>query len=172
MALSMYQASVPVFQQMLAAMADILDKAEKHAAEQKFEQAALLGTRLYPNMWPLLRQVQVACDFAKGTAARLAAVDVPVFEDNETTLAELKGRIARTQTFLAGLKPEQIDGSEKRRVTIRMGGKEVAFEGQPYLIHFALPNFYFHCTTTYDILRQAGLGLVKRDFIGAIPGQG
>lgn len=172
MALSMYQASVPVFQQMLKALSEVLDKAEKHAAANKIEQPALLATRLYPNMWPLLRQVQVACDFAKGTAARLAGVDIPVFEDSETSLPELKARIARTLTFLATLKPEQIDGTEARRVTIRMGGNEVVFEGQPYLIHFALPNFYFHCTTAYDILRHTGLALAKRDFIGAVPGQG
>lgn len=172
MTLSMYQASVPVFRQMLSALSDVLDKAEKHAAQHKFDQAALLGFRFYPNMWPLTRQVQVACDFAKGTSARLAGVEVPAFEDTETTFAELRTRIGRTLSFLDKLKPAQIDGSEERTVTIRMGGREVSFKGQPYLLHFALPNFFFHCTTAYDMLRHNGVELAKRDFIGQVPGQG
>jgi hypothetical protein len=117
-------------------------------------------------MFPLLRQVQLSADFAKGTGARLAGVEVPKYEDNETSFEELKTRIARTSEYLKSLKPAQIDGSEDRAITLTIGGQAVGFKGQPYLLHFALPNFFFHVTTAYAILRHCGLGVGKRDFIG------
>jgi hypothetical protein len=170
MTLSMYQASIPVFVQMLSALSAVLDKAEGHAEVKRFDHAALLQDRLYPDMWPLLRQVQTACDFAKGVGARLAGTDPPVYEDTEKTFGELKARIEKTLDFLRGLKAAQIDGSEERAITIKLGGKPVTFKGQTYLVHFALPNFYFHCTTAYAILRRNGVELGKRDFVGKIPG--
>ena len=165
MTLSMYQASVPVFLHTLAALSAVLDKAAAHAAERKIEPSVLLNTRLFPDMFPLVRQVQLTADFAKGTSARLAGVEVP-YADTEATLDELKARIAKTVDFVKSLKPAQIDGSEEREITIPIGGQSLAFKGQPYLLHFALPNFFFHATTAYDILRHCGVGVGKRDFIG------
>ena len=170
MALSMYQASVPVFVQMLSALSGVLEKAEAHAAARKVDPAVLLGDRLYPDMWPLARQVQTACDFAKGVSSRLAGVTPPVYEDNEKTFGELKSRIAKTLELVRSFRPDQIDGSEEREVTIKLGGNPVTFSGQTYLLHFALPNFYFHCTTAYAILRHNGVELGKRDFVGKVPG--
>ncbi|HXF53438.1 MAG TPA: DUF1993 domain-containing protein [Hyphomicrobiaceae bacterium] len=170
MPLSMYQASVPPFMQMLAALSGVLEKAETHADARKIEPAALLQDRLFPDMWPLVRQVQIACDFAKGVAARLAGIDPPVHEDTERTFAELRARIEKTLDFLRALNADQIDGSEGRDITIKLGGKPVTFKGQTYLLHFALPNFYFHCTTAYAILRHNGVELGKRDFVGKVPG--
>ena len=170
MPLSMYQASIPVFVQMLSALSGVIEKAEAHATARKIEPAALLNDRLYPDMWPLLRQVQIACDFAKGVGARLAGIDPPVHEDTERTFGELKVRISKTLDFLGGLKAAQIDGSEQREITIKLGGKPVTFKGEIYLVHFALPNFYFHCTTAYAILRHNGVELGKRDFVGQVPG--
>ncbi|HXF54104.1 MAG TPA: DUF1993 domain-containing protein [Hyphomicrobiaceae bacterium] len=168
--MSMYQASVPAFMQMLAALSGVLEKAEAHAGVRKIDQAALLHDRLFPDMWPLVRQVQIACDFAKGVAARLAGIDPPVHEDSERTFAELRMRIEKTVDFLRALNADQIDGSEERDITIKLGGKPVTFKGQTYLFHFALPNFYFHCTTAYAILRHNGVELGKRDFVGKVPG--
>lgn len=166
MPLSMYQASVPVFRQILGALSAILDKADAYAAERKIDPAVLLNTRLFPDMFPLARQVQVACDQAKGCAARLAGVAVPSYEDTETSIADLKARIAKTLAFVESLTPAQIDGSEERPVTIKLRSGELAFTGQDYLLKFVLPNFYFHATTAYDILRQCGVPLGKRDFLG------
>jgi hypothetical protein len=166
MALSMYQASVPVFRRMLTALADILDKAEAYAAERKIDAAVLLQMRLFADMLPLVRQVQIASDHAKGAPARLAGVDVPSYEDKEATIPELKARIAKTLAFIEGFTPAQIDGSEGRPITIKLRSGEMSFTGQAYLLHFALPNFFFHVTTAYDILRHAGVPLGKRDFMG------
>jgi hypothetical protein len=166
----MYQASVPVFVQQLEAMSAVLDKAEAHAAARKIDPAVLLSARLFPDMFPLVRQVQIACDFAKGASARLAGVEVPAWEDNERSFAELKTRIRRTIEFIGMLKPAQIDGSERRTVTVKIAGKPVTFEGQPYLVNFVLPNFYFHATVAYAILRHNGVELGKRDFVGKVPG--
>jgi len=166
MTLSMYQASVPVFQRTLTALSAILDKAAAHAAQRKIEPSVLLNTRLFPDMFALVRQVQLAADFAKGTGARLAGIEIPKFADDETTFDQLKARIAKTVDFLKTLKPAQIDGSEGRDITIPIGGQPRTFKGQPYLLHFALPNFFFHVTTAYDILRQCGVEIGKRDFIG------
>jgi hypothetical protein len=170
MTLSMYQASVPVFSQMLKALSGVLDKAEAHATAKKIDPAALLNARLFPDMFALTRQVQLASDFAKGPAARLAGLTAPSFEDTESTFPELKARIEKTLAFLGTLKPEQIDGSEGREITIKLRDKLVTFAGQTYLIHFALPHFYFHVTTAYDILRHNGVEIGKRDFIGSVPG--
>ncbi len=170
MAISMYQASVPPMIQGLRALSGLLDKAAAHAAARKIDPAVLLNARLFPDMFPMMRQVQIACDFAKGVPARLAGVDVPAFEDKEKDFADLKARIDRTIAFVQTLKPAQIDGSEDRDVTIKLGGNPVTFKGQTYLINFALPNFYFHATTAYAILRHNGVELGKRDFIGQVPG--
>jgi hypothetical protein len=117
-------------------------------------------------MFPLTRQVQIAADFAKGTTARLAGAEVPKYADDETTFAALKARIAKTVKFVEGFKPKDIDGSETRDITLTVGGQDMHFKGEPYLVHFALPNFYFHATTAYNILRRCGVEIGKRDFIG------
>ncbi len=167
MPLSLYQASVPVFQQSLEALRGVLIKAEAQALATKVEPAALLQARLFPNMFPLTRQVQIAADFAKGAPARLAGVEVPAYPDSETSFAELAARIDRTREFLKTLAPAQIDGQEERTIELKVGGQMRAFKGQPYLLHFALPNFFFHATTAYAILRHNGIEIGKRDFIGA-----
>jgi hypothetical protein len=167
MAISMYRASVPVFVQMLNALAVVLKKAEAHAQAKKIDPAALLTARLYPDMFPLTKQVQIACDFAKGCPARLAGVDVPKYEDNEASFADLDARIAKTLAFLGTLKPAQIDGSEEKVISLTIGGKPMDFDGLTYLLNFASPNFYFHVTTAYDLLRHNGVELGKRDFMGA-----
>ena len=166
MTISMYQASVPVFVRMLGNLSAILDKAAQHAAQRKIEPSVLLNTRLFPDMFPLLRQVQLTADFAKGTTARLAGAEVPKFPDTETTFEDLKARIARTVEFVKSFKPAQIDGSEAREITIPIGGQPHTFKGQGYLLHQAMPNFYFHATTTYAILRHCGVEVGKRDFLG------
>ncbi len=168
MAVSMYQASVPAFVQMLSSLAAILDKAEAYAAERKIDPAVLLGWRLAPDMFALARQVQIATDHAKGCCARLAGVEVPKYADEETTFADLRARIARTIDFVRSFEPSDIDGSEDRGITITAGGRELRFKGQQYLVNFVLPNFYFHVTTAYDILRHCGLPIGKRDFMGAM----
>jgi hypothetical protein len=166
MTISMYQASVPVFVRMLGNLSAILDKAAQHAAQRKIEPSVLLATRLFPDMFPLLRQVQLAADFAKGTAARLAGAEVPKFPDTEASFEDLKARIAKTLEFVKSFKPAQIDGSEGREITIPIGGQPHTFKGQAYLLAQAMPNFYFHATTTYAILRHCGVEVGKRDFLG------
>ena len=168
MSLSMYQASVPAFLQTLNNLSAILDKAEAYAGNRKIDPEVLLNYRLAPDMFPLVRQIQIAADLAKGAAARLAGVEVPKHHDTEKTFADLKARITNTVTFVQSIQPSDIDGSEDRDITLTLGEHTMSFKGQPYLVHFALPNFYFHCTTAYDILRHCGVELGKRDFIGAI----
>jgi len=163
----MYQASVPVFQHQLGALSKILGKGEEHATARKLDHAALIQCRLYPDMFPLAKQVQIASDAAKGAIARLAGVDVPSFEDNESTFAELQERCAKTIKFISGFKPEQIDGSEEKEIVLKLGGQNVTFPGQQYLLGFAMPNFYFHMTTAYALLRHCGVEVGKRDFLGA-----
>jgi hypothetical protein len=170
MSLSMYQASVPTFTQMLGALSGVLDKAQAHAVAKKFDPAVLLSARLAPDMLPFSRQVQLASDFAKGATARLAAAEVPSWQDGEKTFAELQERIRKTLDFVQSFKPAQIDGSEDRDVKISIAGQPVVFKGQPYLFGFVLPNFYFHATTAYAILRHNGVELGKRDFVGRVPG--
>jgi hypothetical protein len=165
MAVSMYDIAIPTFQKQLAALEAILDKAADYAAAKKIDLAVLLGSRLYPDMFNLTRQVQLATDFAKAAPARLAGVEVPSFPDTETTLPELKQRLARTQELLAGYKLEQFEGSDTRQLTLKIGGQETTLPGRDYLLHVALPNFYFHCATAYGILRHNGLEIGKRDFV-------
>ena len=166
MAISMYQASVPVFQKMLKNLDGILDKAVASAETRKFDPAVLLNARLAPDMYPFTRQVQIATDHAKGGPARLAGLEPPKFEDKETSFAELKARIARVQEYLATLTPARIDGSEERKIVLKFGPREFEFVGLPYLTQFVLPNFYFHYTTAYAILRHNGVDVGKRDFVG------
>jgi hypothetical protein len=166
MTLSMYQASAPRFANTLKNLAAILDKAEAHAAAKKIDPAVLLGSRLYPDMYPLVRQIQIASDNAKGAVARLAGADVPKYEDNEQTFAELKARIAKTIDFVSSFKASQIDGSEEKDIHLKLGPMEVHWKGMQYLLGFAWPNFYFHAVTAYDILRHNGVEVGKRDFIG------
>ena len=166
MTLSMYQASVPLFTRMLTNLAAILTKAETHAAARKIDPAVFLGSRLFPDMLPLTRQVQLAADFAKNTTARLAGVEIVKFTDEETSLPELQQRIAKTLDHVKGFKPSQIDGSEDREITLPIGGESWTFKGQDFLLHFGLPNFYFHVVTTHDILRHLGAPIGKRDFLG------
>jgi hypothetical protein len=166
MTISMYQASVPVFIHALRNLSAILRKAVAHAEANKINPAALLGTRLYPDMYPLVRQIQLATDNAKGPAGRLAGIERPIHEDNETSFDELQARIEKTVAFLKSIKPEQIDGSEEKTITLTVRGNEIQFLGQAYLLHFALPNFFFHVTTAYAILRHCGVELGKLDYLG------
>jgi uncharacterized protein len=165
MALSMYQASVPAFQKHLHALDGILDKAASHAAGKKIDPSVLLASRLYPDMFDLTRQVQAVTDFAKAASARLANVVVPSYPDTEKSIPELKERIAKTLAFLDTIKPEQMLGSETREISLKVGPADMTFSGQDYLLHFALPNFYFHASTAYAILRHNGLEIGKRDFM-------
>ncbi len=169
MSITMYQASVPVLARTLGNLSAILKKAAAHAEQHKIDPAVLLSTRLFPDMFPLTRQVQIATDMARGAAARLAGVERPVHEDTETTFEELQARIGKTIAFIESIKPVQIDGSEERTITLSLRGTEVQFAGQPYLLHYALPNVYFHVTTAYAILRHCGVPLGKPDFIGGVP---
>lgn len=166
MAISMYQASAPVFDKMLGNLGTMLGKAATWAEGRKIEPAVLMNARLAPDMFALTRQVQIACDFAKGTCARLAGLEPPKYEDNETNITELQARIARTRQYLVTIKAAQIDGSEDRQVKFQAGPRELEFKGQAYLTGFALPNFYFHYTMVYAILRHNGLDLSKGDYIG------
>jgi uncharacterized protein len=161
----MYQASAPRFVNALRNLSAILDKAQAHAEGKKIDQAALTNFRLYPDMFPMKRQVQIACDTAKGAVARLAGVEVPKHEDTEETFAELKARIAKTIAFVESIKSTQIDGSEEKNIHLKLGPREVDYKGMQYLLGHALPNFYFHVTTAYDILRHNGVELAKRDYL-------
>ncbi len=162
----MYQASVPVFLQLLNGLSKNLEKTVAHATAKKIDPAAFLGARLFPDMFTLVKQVQLATDFAKGAGARLAGIDVPKYADNEASFEELQERIAKTVAFLKDLKPAQIDGSEDREISFMQGGKQVTFKGQQYLLSVAMPNFYFHATTSYALLRHNGVEVGKRDFMG------
>jgi uncharacterized protein len=166
MKISMYQASVPVFVRMLTNLSAVLDKGAAHAEARKIDPAVLINARLYPDMLPLAKQVQIASDNAKGAAARLAGQEPPKYEDTETTFADLKARIQKTISFLNALKPEQIDGSDEKTVTLQLRGNPVQFTGLAYLMNHATPNFYFHVTTAYDILRHNGVDLGKADYLG------
>lgn len=166
MSLSMYQASIPVFLHMLDNLAAILDKAQQHAHDHKIDPQVLLNARLAPDMYPLLRQVQIVSDGIKGCAARLAGIEVPSFADTETSFAELQARIGKTAEFLRSVAPEQFDGSEERAISLSFPGLELKFSGQDYLLNFVVPNFYFHLSMTYAILRHNGVPLGKMDFLG------
>ena len=167
MTLSMYQASIPVFKQMLGGLSAVLAKAEAHASAKKIDPNALLQARLYPDMFPLLRQVQVACDFAKSVSARLAGVEVPSFEDQEASFADLQSRIAKTLAFIDSLTTAQMAGSETRQIVTQAGTpKEKIFTGDSYLLNYGLPHFFFHTNTAYAVLRHNGVEVGKKDYIG------
>jgi hypothetical protein len=166
MQISMFQASAPRFANTLKNLSAILDKAQTHADAKKIDPKVLTAARLYPDMFPMARQVQSACDTAKGAVARLAGVEIPVHEDTEQTFEELKARIAKTITFIQTIQPAQVDGSEDKEVVLKFRSGEVKFKGIQYLLGHALPNFYFHVTTAYDILRHNGVEVGKRDYIG------
>ena len=162
----MYDTSVPVFIHFLNSLSAILKKAEAHCAAKKIDPAVMLGLRLTPDMFPLSRQVQIASDAAKGAGARLAGIEVPSFPDEEKTFEELEARIARTIAFLKGLDKKQFEGAEARSIALKAGGREMTFEGgASFLETWAKPNFFFHLTTAYAILRQGGVELGKRDYL-------
>jgi len=167
MSLSMYQATIPTFVRMLNNLSAILKKAEANAAARTIDPSVFVGARLATDMFPLSRQVQIATDGVKGCAARLAGVEIPSYPDTETTFAELQARIAKTVAFLEGFKAAQIDGSEDRTITLKLGPQEVSFAGADYVFNFVLPNLYFHATTAYAILRHNGVDVGKMDFLGA-----
>lgn len=166
MTISMYQVSIPRFVHMLNNLAAILDRAQAYAEAKKIDAATLPSARLYPDMLPLTSQVRIACDTAKRAAAMLAGVDNPAYEDNETTLPELKARVERTIGFLNTIRAAQVDGTENREIVVKVGGKDTPFMGMQFLLARAIPNFYFHVTTAYDILRHNGLDVGKKDFLG------
>jgi hypothetical protein len=162
----MYSASIPVLVRMLGNLSAILDKAAAHAEAKKIDPQVFLSARLAPDMFALTRQVQIAGDMAKGCAARLAGIEVPSYEDNETSFPELKERIGKTVAFMQSIRPEQLDGSDERTIVLKMRSGELTFNGHDYLLGFVLPNFYFHVTTAYDILRHNGVEIGKMDFLG------
>jgi hypothetical protein len=166
MKISMYQASAPRFAHLLRNLSALLDKAQAHVEAKKIEASALTTYRLFPDMFPLTRQVQIACDTAKGATARLAGIEIPKHEDTEQTFEELKGRIAKTIAFVESVKPAQIDGSEEREIVLKLRAGEKRVAGLQYLLAHAYPNFYFHVTTAYNILRHNGVELGKKDFVG------
>ena len=166
MPITMYDASIPAIKRTLTALSSILDKADAHCKGKKIDVAVLLGMRLFPDMFPLSRQVQIACDFAKGAGARLAGMEVPSYADEERSFGDLKARIAKTIAFLDTIPAGQIVGSEGRHIKMKAGPRELEFTGQEYLTAFVLPNFYFHAATAYNILRSNGLEIGKTDFLG------
>lgn len=164
----MYTASIPVFTQMLGGLKAVLAKAAAHAAAKNIDPNALLQARLYPDMFALARQVQVACDFAKGPAARLAGVEVPAMVDTETTFAQLEARIDTVLAFMATLTPAQFEAAATREIVTQAGTpKEKRFTGSSYLFNYGLPHFFFHTVTAYDILRHNGVEVGKKDYIGS-----
>jgi uncharacterized protein len=169
MALSLYDSSVPAYQRSLNAFLAILDKAEEHAQARKFDPNSYLAMRLSPDMWPLVRQVQGFCDHAKNSSFRLAGKEPPLKEDKETTVAELRDRIRATLDMLKSIDAKAMEGAETREVVIPAGPNKLKLPGADYLLHFAIPNFYFHLTTAYDILRSCGVEIGKRNFLGAVP---
>ena len=166
MTISMYQASAPRFVNILKNLSALLDKAQAHCEAKKIDPLALTSYRLYPDMLPFTRQITIACDNAKGAVARLAGVEIPKHEDVEKSFEELKARIARTVRFIDTIKPAQIDGSEDKDIVLKLRAREVPYKGMQYLLGFALPNFYFHVVTAYNILRHNGVELGKADYIG------
>ncbi len=168
MTISLYAASIPVFKQMLGGMSTVLSKADAHATAKKIDANALLQARLFPDMFPLVQQVRIAADFARGVPSRLAGIEPPVFDGNEQSFADLLATLAKTQAYLDGFNAAQIDGQEGREIVLRPGTpKERKFTGQAYLLGYALPHFFFHATTTYAILRHNGVEVGKGDYMGA-----
>jgi hypothetical protein len=162
----MFKASAPIFVQFLTSLSAVLDKAAAHAEAKKIEQSVLLNMRLYPDMHQLVRQVRAATDHAMSACGRLAGVELPAFANKEESIPELKERITKAIEFIKSIKPAQIDGSEEKEITIKFSSGERKFIGQSFLLNFCLPNFYFHTTTAYDILRHCGVEVGKRDFMG------
>ncbi|MEF9942768.1 MAG: DUF1993 domain-containing protein [Burkholderiaceae bacterium] len=169
MSTNLYDVTVPVFTQMLGNLTAILDKAAAHAEAKKIDPAVLLSARLFPDMFPLTRQVQIACDFARGGVSRLAGAEPDKWEDNEATIEALKARIANTQAAIARFGRDAFAAATEREIELKLRGEPVRMNGLAYLNRMVLPNFYFHTTTAYDILRHNGVELGKRDFIGALP---
>jgi hypothetical protein len=166
MSLSIYQATVPAVLHTLGALAKILDKAEAFCEARKIDPAVLVNYRLAPDMFPLSRQIQITTDQAKGLAARLTGSEIPSFADTETSFADLKARIAKTIDYVQSFSPEAFDGAEDRAITLKAGPTDLNFTGRDYAFKWVFPNFYFHATTTYDILRHCGVEVGKRDFLG------
>jgi uncharacterized protein len=166
MSIKIYDVSLPVLIRGLTNLAAIIEKAADHAAAKKIDPVVLAQARLYPDMFPLTRQVQIACDIAKGAGARLAGIEVPKYEDNEANLADLKYRIAKTLDFLKSVSPDKLDGAETRAIEIKGATRTLNFTGLEYLNNFVLPNFYFHETVTYALLRHNGVEIGKNDFLG------
>jgi hypothetical protein len=167
MTISMYELTIPVLKRGLTNMSAILDKAAAHATARKFDPAVLVQARLFPDMFPLSRQVQITCDTAKGAAARLAGIEIPKHEDNEVSLEELKQRIGKTLDFLGSIKPDQLKDAEAKSVELKFPTRTLTFTGLSYLVEFVLPNFYFHGSMTYALLRASGVEIGKMDFLGA-----
>ena len=170
MTLSVHHCSVSTFEVTLAAFVKILDKAAAHAAAKKFDPSVYLTLRLRPDMLPFSQQVQIFCDHAKKSSARLAGIEPPIFEDNEASLEELKARVVKTLDFIKTIDRDAIDHGASREIVFPVGPSKARMQGANYLLHFALPNYYFHLTTAYDLLRYAGVEIGKRDFLGAVPG--
>lgn len=166
MSISLHAATVPVLIHSLKALASVVEKAEAHATALRLDPNALLQARLYPDMFPMMRQVQIACDMAKAGACRLAQMDVPSHPDTETSFQELLARIQKVLNLLASIPASAIDGGDDRMVTIKVAGQEMSFKGADYLLRWVNPNFYFHVTTAYAILRHNGVPLGKGDFLG------
>jgi hypothetical protein len=166
MAFNLYEASAPLFARMLTNLGKVLEKGAAFAEARKIDPAVLLATRLYPDMFPLARQVQTATDHAKGAAARLSRTEIPKFPDDEKSFAELGARLDKTIAFIGGIDPKAFEGAADRDVTLVLGGKERVINGQAYLLQTAYPNFFFHVTTAYAILRHVGVEIGKRDYLG------
>jgi hypothetical protein len=167
MSISLYTATIPVFKQMLLALSDVLKKGEEHAQNRKFEPTVLLQSRLFPDMLPLVRQVQIACDFAKSVPARIAGVEVAAYEDSEQSFAELQQRIAKTLALIEGMTAEQLNGSAVKEVVLRPGTpKEKKLTVEDYALKYGMPQFFFHVTTAYNLLRHNGVEIGKKDYMG------
>lgn len=167
MSLSLYQTTVPVFKQMLLALGDVLKKAESQAHDRQYDPANLLQTRLFPDMLSFVRQVQIACDFAKSVPARIAGIEVASYEDSEQSFAELQERITKTVAVLDAMTVEQFEGGADKSIVLRPGTpKEKTLTGQDYVLHYGLPQFFFHVTTAYNLLRHNGVAIGKKDFMG------
>ena len=166
MTISMYLASAPRFVNILGNLSTILDKTQAHAEARKIDPAVLVGFRLFPDMLPMRSQVQIAADTAKGAIARLAGIEIPKYEDTETTLPELQARIAKTVAFIQTVTPAQLEGTEDKEIVLKRGDKETRYTGMQFLLGHAIPNVYFHVTTAYNILRHNGVEIGKRDYLG------
>lgn len=162
---SMFDVTIPALKRALSNLAENLKTGEAYAASKKIEDSVMLNARLIADMYPLVKQVQIATDMSKGAAARLAGIDIPQYEDNETTFAQLQARIEKTLAFLDSIQPTQLEGSETKEVRIMVRSIELTFTGLDYLIKWVNPNVLFHCTTAYNIMRENGVQLGKRDFL-------